>query len=296
MFSLQTVLDLGKDRDWFHNPMIAGLAICAGVGFIAWVIWELTEAQPVVDLSLFKRRNFAFGVIALCLGYALFFANNLLLPLWLQEQMGYTATWAGFVAAPSGIVAVIATPFIGRLKIDARWLATAAFLCFAGSYFMRSHYTPDASFCVLTAPLLLQGLAMSMFFVPLLTILLDGIPPEKVPSASGISNFARITAGSFAASLITTFWDRREALHQTRLVEGATDYSPIYRQATDQMQAYGMSPLQAAGSVMRTAINQAYLLSTLELFWICGWMAVFAIGAIWITRKPAPSAHVVAAD
>ncbi len=296
VFSLQTVLDLGKDRDWFHNPMIAGLAVCAVIGFIAWVIWELTEAQPVVDLSLFKRRNFAFGVIALCLGYALFFANNLLLPLWLQEQMGYTATWAGFVAAPSGVVAVIATPFIGKLKIDARWLASGAFLAFAASYFLRSHYTPDASFWVLTAPLMLQGLAMSMFFVPLLTILLDGIPPEKLPSASGISNFARITAGSFAASLITTFWDRREALHQARLVEGATDYSPIYRQATDQMQAYGMSPLQAAGSVMRTTINQAYLLSTLEMFWICGWMAVICCGVIWITRKPAPSDHVVAAD
>ena len=169
VFSLQTVLDLGKDRDWFHNPMIAVLAIV-----------RRDRLRRLDDLGADRRAagrrphrcssaaTSRFGVIALCLGYALFFANNLLLPLWLQEQMGYTATWAGFVAAPSGIVAVIATPFVGRFKIDARWLATRRFLAFAASYFMRSHYTPDASFWALIAPLLLQGLAMSMFFVPLL--------------------------------------------------------------------------------------------------------------------------------
>ena len=296
VFSLQTMLDLGKDRDWFHNSLIVVLAICAVIGFLAWVIWELTDRAPAVDLSLFKRRNFAFGTLALCLGYALFFANNLLLPLWLQEQMGYTATWAGFVAAPSGIVAVLLTPIVARLKLDMRWLATIAFLAFAGSYFMRANYTPDASFVTLMLPLLLQGVAMSMFFVPLVSISLDRLPPERVPSASGISNFARITAGSFAASIITTFWDRRAALHQTRLTEVGNDYSPVYRQATEQLQAHGMSPLQAAGSIMRQIANQSYLLSSLELFWICGWMALVTIVVIWMARKPAPSQHAVAAD
>lgn len=296
VFSLQTMLDLGKDRDWFNNPLIVVLTILAIVGFIAWVIWEVTDKHPVVDLSLFRGRNFALGSLALCLGYALFFANNLLLPLWLQQYMGYNATWAGLVAAPSGAVAVMATPFVSKIKMDARWLATAAFLSFAGSYWLRAQYTPDSSFLVLAAPLALQGFAMSIFFVPLLTIMLDGIPPEQVPSASGISNFARITAGSFAASIVTTYWDRREALHQTRLTEVGTDLSPLYRGATEQLQSYGMSPLQAAGSVMRQIINQAYLLSSLEIFWICSWMAVAMIAVVWFCRKPAPSDHVVAAD
>ncbi|WP_223262668.1 MFS transporter [Sphingobium sp. SCG-1] len=290
------MLDLGKDRDWFQNPLIVVLTIFAAVGFVAWVIWEMTDGSPAVDLGLFMRRNFAFGTLALCLGYALFFANNLLLPLWLQEHLGYTATWAGFVAAPSGIVAVLATPIVARLKIDTRWLATAAFLMFALSYFMRSQYTPDASFWTLVSPLLLQGLAMSMFFVPLVTISFDGLPPDRVPSASGISNFARITAGSFAASLTTTYWDRREALHQTRLTEVARDYSPIYRQTIEQLQAAGLTPLQATASVMRQIVNQSYLLSSLELFWICGWLALALIAVIWITRKPAPSEHLPAAD
>ena len=149
---------------------------------------------------------------------------------------------------------------------------------------------------MLALPLALQGLGLSIFFVPLLTILLDGIPPEQVPSASGLSNFARITAGSFAASIITTYWDRREALHQTRLTEVGNDYSPIYRGATDQLQALGMSPLQSAGSVMRQIVNQSYLLSSLELFWICAWMALAMIAVVWLCRRPVPSGHVVAAD
>ncbi len=106
--SLQVMLDTGKDADWFASPQIVILAIVAAVMCVAWVIWELTDKHPVVDLSLFKNRNFALGTIAFCLGYAVFFANTLLMPLWLQTSVGYTATWAGLVAAPSGAVAVLA--------------------------------------------------------------------------------------------------------------------------------------------------------------------------------------------
>jgi DHA2 family multidrug resistance protein len=296
VFSLQTVLDLGKDRDWFNNQMIVILAICAAIGFVAWMIWELTDARPAVDLSLFRGRSFSIGVLALCLGYALLFANNLLLPLWLQTHLGYTATWAGLVAAPSGVVAVVLSFMVGRLKIDARILATVAFLSFGVSFLMRSNYTPDASYMVLVIPLLIQGIAMATFFVPLLNITLDGIPPEKVPSAAGISNFARITAGSFAASLIETFWDRRETLHQSHLVESATRFSPVYIKTLETLQQKGMTPLQGAGSVMQELINQAYLLSSLDLFWICGWISLAMVAVVWLARRPAPSAHVVAAD
>lgn len=296
VFSLQTFLDLGKDRDWFASPLITMLAIFAVIGFIGWVIWESTEGQPAVDLSLFTQRNFLLGTVALCLGYALLFANNLLLPLWLQTQMGYTATWAGLVAAPAGIVAVITTPLISKFKVDARIMATISFLCFAASFLLRSRYTPDASFMTLAAPMLLQGIAMTTFFVPLLTILLDGLPPERVPSASGISNFARITAGSFAASLVTTLWDRREALHQSRLAEAGSPFSPTYHGAIDQLQGLGLSPLQAAGALGRSLVNQAYLLSSLDIFFASGWVSIALIALVWFTRKPRPAEHAVAAD
>lgn len=296
VFSLQTVLDLGKDRDWFQSGLIVALAIGAVISFVAWVIWETTEEEPAVDLSLFARPNFALGVIALCLGYALLFANNLLLPLWLQEQMGYTATWAGLVAAPAGIVAVISTPLIARFKIDPRIMATVAFLSFGGSFLLRSQYAPDASFLTLAAPMLLQGIAMTTFFVPLITITLDGLRTDQIPTASGLSNFTRITAGSFGASLVTTFWDRREALHQARLAEVGTPFSSTFDKALTQLQEVGMSQLQAMGSIGRSVVNQAYLLSTLDLFWISGWLSFALIGLVWFTRRPAPSDHVVAAD
>nr|WP_284732247.1 DHA2 family efflux MFS transporter permease subunit [Sphingobium nicotianae] len=296
VFSLQTMLDLGKNRDWFNDPLIVVLTIFAAIGFAAWVIWELTEGQPAVDLTLFRSRNFTFGVIALCLGYALLFANNLLLPLWLQTQMGYTATWAGLVAAPAGLVAVVTTPLISKLKVDARIMATISFLCYGASFLMRSHYTPDATFFTLAAPMLLQGVAMTTFFVPLLTILLDGLPPERIPSASGVSNFARITAGSFAASLVTSYWDRREALHQTRLAESGSLLSPLYREALARLESLGLNPQQAAGSISHSIANQAYLLSTLDIFWASGWMALAMIALVWFTKRPKPSDHAIAAD
>src|SRR5690606_3576584 len=112
--ALQIMLDLGKNADWFNSPTIVIFAIIAAVGFFAWLIWELTDAHPAVELRLFKDRNFAIGTLAFCVGYAVFFANVLLLPLWLQTQMGYTATWAGLVAAPTGMVAVALTPLVAR--------------------------------------------------------------------------------------------------------------------------------------------------------------------------------------
>jgi MFS transporter, DHA2 family, multidrug resistance protein len=289
--SLQVMLDTGKDADWFASTQILILALVAAVMCIVWIIWEWTDKQPVVDLSLFKNRNFALGTLAFCLGYAIFFANILLLPLWLQTQLGYTATWAGLVSAPSGVVAVVLTPLNARFlaRVDARWTATLAFVMFAVSYFMRANFTTDASFGVFVVPLLVQGVAMSTFFVAMLTISLDGVPPQKIPSASGISNFARITAGSFAASLTTTLWDRREALHQSRLVETPTLYNPALQHATATLHALGFSDAQGYGVVLANIINQSYLLASDDLFWISGWICILMIPIIWLSRRSVSS-------
>jgi MFS transporter, DHA2 family, multidrug resistance protein len=297
--SLQVMLDTGKDADWFSSPQIVILAVVAVVTCIVWIIWELTEKFPIVDLSLFTKWNFALGTLAFALGYAVFFANILLYPLWLQTQMGYTATWAGLVAAPSGVVAVICTPLAARYLslIDMRWTATVAFMGFAASYFMRSNLTADASFGALVMPMLVQGVAMSTFFLGMLTISLDGVEPHRIPSASGISNFARITAGGFAASITTTFWDRREALHQSRLVENTTLFSPVTHQALTDLHAHGFGGLQGYALLMRTVLSQAYLLASDDLFWISGWCSLALLVIVWLTRRTAKvGAVAVAAD
>ena len=295
--SLQVMLDLGKNADWFNDDMIVVLTAVAIVGFGAWVIWEMTDANPTVDLSLFRYRNFAIGNLAFALGYAVFFANLLLLPLWLQTQLGYTATWAGLVAAPAGIVAVVLTPLVARLagRLDARLLASVAFVGFAVSYWMRAGYTTTASFTDFVLPLLVQGVSMSTFFLAMLTIALDRIPPERLPSATGISNFGRIVAGSFAASLITSAWDRREALHQSRLSEAVGSGMP-YRMATDRLAAMGMDASQAAAAVTRQMVGQAYLLASTDLFRLSAWLCAALLVLVWFCRRPAAPQGPVAAD
>ncbi|HTP40410.1 MAG TPA: DHA2 family efflux MFS transporter permease subunit [Steroidobacteraceae bacterium] len=296
--ALQLLLDKGNDLDWFGSPAIVTLACVAVVTFVAWLIWESTDEHPIVDLSLFRSRNFALGTTAYCLGYAAFFGNVVLMPLWLQTQVGYTATWAGLVAAPAGLVSVLISPFVGRLvgRIDARVLATIGFAAYAVSYFMRSWLTADASFWAFVVPQLVTGIGMGTFFIAMVSVLLDGFPPERVPSASGVSNFLRIVASSFATSLTTTFWYRHEALHQTRLAETSSVYDPPLQHALQGLAGAGIGTQQGAGVLTQGLTHQAYLLSSLDYFWISGWISLVPLVLVWMTRRPAGAVAAAAAD
>jgi MFS transporter, DHA2 family, multidrug resistance protein len=284
--TLQIMLDQGKDWDWFNSTAIIVLALISGITFIVFIIWELTDKHPVVDLTLFKERNFRLGTIAFCLGYAVFFGNLVLYPLWLQTQLNYTATWAGLVLAPSGVVAVVLTPIAARLmgRFDVRWSASFSFVMFAISYFLRANLTTQASFSEFVWPLLFQGAGTATFFLAMVAISLDGLPPERIPSASGISNFARITAGGFAASITTTMWDRRERLHQSRLAETPTDYNPVLHQAVHHLATRHLPELKSLGVITYGMIDQAFLLSSLDIFWISGWLSVAMLGVVWLAR------------
>jgi DHA2 family multidrug resistance protein len=286
--SLQVMLDQGKDADWFNSNLIIGLCIVTLVSLAAWIIWELYEKHPIVDLSLFKWPNFTLGTVALCLAYGLFFGNVVLMPLWLQTQLNYTATWAGIVTAPSGITALLVAPFVGRFigRFDARMFATISFAIFALSYFMRAAYPPDASMWVFAVPTLVQGFAMGTFFIALLTITFDGLPADKLPAASGLNNFLRITASGFATSLTTTYWDRREALHQSRLVESLSAFSPALREGIHNIMTFGLGDRSADAAVMKGVIGQAYLLSSLDLFYLFGWAVLLLIPICWIAHRP----------
>ena len=249
-------------------------------------------------MKLFERRNFSVGTLVLCLGYAIFFGAVVLQPLWMQSWLGYNATWAGLVAAPSGVVALVFSPLVGKniSKFDARIFATASFGFFALSYFMRTGYTADASFGAYIMPLLVQGIGMSMFFVSMLAIGLDGIPDAQIPAASGLSNFLRIVAGGFSTSITTTFWDRHAALHQTRLAEASSIYDPTLTQTLGTLQHGGLDQTQSLGVLTRILGNQAYLLSTLDFYWLCAWLSLGAMALVWFTHRPHGAVHAVAAD
>jgi MFS transporter, DHA2 family, multidrug resistance protein len=296
--SLQIMLDQGKDLDWFNSSTIITLCIVCIVSLAAWIIWELTDRAPIVDLTLFKSRSFTLGTVALCLVFGIFFGNLVLMPLWLQNNLSYTATWAGIATAPSGVTALIVAPIVGRLisRYDARWFATASFVIFAISFFMRAAYPPDASFWVLAMPALVQGVAMGIFLVALFTIVLDGLPPERIPAASGLNNFLRITATGFATSLFTTYWDRRERFHQSRLVESLSVFDPRFRHVTAALRHLGLSAQSAAAAVLHEVVNQAFLLSSLDLFYFSGWATLILVGCCWLVRRPASGAVVAGGE
>ncbi len=284
--ALQVLLDKGKDLDWFHSGQIVVLAIVTAIGFALFVVWELTDAHPIVDLSLFRRRNFWTGALVMSLAYGTFFGNVVLLPLWLQEYMGYTATLAGMALAPVGLLAIALTPLVGRNvnRVDPRIFATAAFLIFAAALLMRSHFNTDATMFTVLVPTIVQGAAMAFFFVPLISLALSGLPAERIPSASGLFNFARITAGSFGTSIVTTLWDRRATVHHQQLIERLAADSPASGPALAGLNAGGLSAQQGLDVLNRSVDQQAFMLSANDIFYASAALFLMLILVVWLAR------------
>ncbi|MDR3212652.1 MAG: DHA2 family efflux MFS transporter permease subunit [Azoarcus sp.] len=270
--AMQLMLDRGKELDWFGSTEIVTLAIVAVVGFCFFLAWELTEKHPIVNLNLFRRRSFSFGTLSLALGYGVFFANIVVQPLWMQQYMGYTATWAGFAMAPAGVMAILFMPFVGKSlgRVDPRVFAALSFFILALACFMRAGFNTDMTFFNMVTPQIIQGIAMAGFFVPLSAIVLSGLDPSQVPAAAGLSNFVRITAGAFGSSLSVTLWENRAALHHAQLTEAIAHSRPAARMALDELQRQGMGQEQALTAINRIIDTQSATLSIVEFFWASG--------------------------
>jgi DHA2 family multidrug resistance protein len=296
--ALQVMLDKGKDLDWFNSPVICTLGIVALIGIAFFVIWELTEDRPIIDLRLFAGRNFLGGTIAISVAYAIFFANLVLLPQWIQEYLGYRAVDAGLVTAPLGLFAVVLAPFMGKLmmKFDARLLATAAFAGFAFVFFLRSRYDTDIDPYNLILPTLLQGIPTALFFVPLTAIILSGLPPEKIPSAAGLSNFVRVFAGAVGTSLLSTSWNNRTILHHARLNELFNNYNPIFDDSVGQVQSTLQIGAPNALAFTENGLGgQASMLGINDVFWMSAIIFVVIIPLIWVTHPSKEAAAEAAA-
>jgi DHA2 family multidrug resistance protein len=284
--SLQVMLDKGKDLDWFSSTTIVVLALVAVISLAFFIVWELTAEHPVVDLSLFSRRNFTSGTIALSIGYGLYFGNLVLLPLWLQTDIGYTATEAGLVMAPVGLFAVLLSPITGKVlpRTDPRYIATLSFLIFALCFWMRSRYTTGVDTYSLLVPTLIQGIGMAGFFIPLVSITLSGLPGNRIPAASGLSNFVRIMCGGIGTSIFQTAWDHRTIMHHAQLAEQASAYNPVFDQSIRQMGAAGYSQPQAYGLFNTMATQQAAQLGVNDLFFVSAGIFVALIALIWMAK------------
>ena len=286
--SLQLMLDKGKELDWFESPEIIGLALAAAVGFAVFLVWELTEAHPVVDLRLFGRRNFAVGVLTTSLGYGLFFGNVVLLPLWLQSWMGYTATHAGMALAPVGLLAILLTPLTGK-KVsvwDPRLMASGAFVIFGVVLWMRSRFTVQTDLLHIMVPTLLQGAAMALFFIPLTTLSFAGLHPSRTAAAAGLSTFVRTTAGAMGTSIVTTLWESRAALHHAHLAEGLQAGNPALADALAGFRNAGMGEGAALAQLNRLIDQQAFTRAADDIFLASAVIFVLLIGLVWLARRP----------
>ena len=292
--AMQIMVDQGRELDWFGSTQIVVLALVAGLGFLFFLVWELGAAQPIVDLRLFARRNFVMGTVSLSIAYGVIFGNIVLLPLWLQQYMGYTATWAGLAMAPVGLLAIVLSPWVGKNvdRIDPRLLATAAFLVFAAVLWMRSLFNTQADFGTILWPTLLQGIAMALFFIPLQSIAFAGLPPERMPAAAGLSNFVRITAGAVGTSVFTTLWESRAALHHANLSEQISLANPAAVQTLADLQQAGMGREQALALLNRLIDQQAFTMAATDLFWLSSMLFVALVALVWFSAPGMPASAV----
>ncbi|MCC7459067.1 MAG: DHA2 family efflux MFS transporter permease subunit [Nitrospira sp.] len=284
--AFQIMIDKGKELDWFGSTQIVALAIIAAVAFLFFLAWELTDRHPIVNLRLFAQRNFLVGTVALSVGYGLFFGNVVLLPLWLQQWMGYTATWAGLAMAPVGLLAIVLSPVVGRnvARIDPRALATVSFLGFGLVLWMRSNFNTQADFWIILIPTILQGAAVAFFFIPLQAIVFAGLTPEQLPSAAGMSNFVRITAGAFGTSIFATLWDSRAALHHAQLAEQIHRGNEAAMQALARLGASGLTPEQGHELLNKLIDQQAYTMAVTDLFYLSALLFFALVGIVWFAR------------
>ncbi len=290
---LQMMLDRGKELDWFHSTEIMLYAVIALLSLSYLVVWELTDKHPVIDLSLFRDRNFTVGVISVSVGFMLYFGAIVLMPLLMQTQMGFTATEAGLATAPVGILPVLLSPVIGKnaQRLDMRWVVTVSFLVFALCFWWRAvTFNPDMTFADVVWPQFVQGIALAGFFMPLTTITLSNMKPQQLASASSLSNFMRTLAGSVGASLTTWQWERREAIHHVQLTDHISLYDESTRQTLAGMQQLGLSQEQAAALITRDISRQGLFIGANEIFWLAAGLFLLLTGLVWLARPPKAAA------
>jgi len=281
---LQFMLDEGRNQDWFASPEIRVLGITAAIGFAAFLIWELTEKNTIVDLKVFRHRGFTAAATTYAVGFGGFFASIVLLPLWLQTNMGYTATWAGYATGIMGILAVLSAPLVGKAveRFDARLIISLGTFGLAAIMMWRMSFNSDITFMQMAWPTMLTGTAMVMFFVPVTGLAMASVNPEEQASAAGLSNFMRTLAGAFATSLIQTGWSNAERTNQSAL-SGIMRTGRIALQA---IEARGVDAHAATGLLTNLVESQSLMLATLNMFGVITICLLLATGIIWFAPKP----------
>lgn len=285
--SLQIMLDKGNELDWFGSNQIILLSITATLGLLFFGVWNYYSLHPVVDFSFFSQRNFLMATLLSALGYSIFFGSLIVQPLWLQVSEGYTPFWAGVTVAPFGIFTIILSPFVGRYihRVDSRKLITLSFFILAISHYWVSTFNTNVSLYEIIMPRVLQGLGLSFFFIPLITIALSEIPNKNLSSASGIFNFVRLIAGGgFGTAIFVTLWSRWTKFHHAQLSERVNEYKEVTRQYIMHLKELGFSGDSIYQLMDNIMTQQASMLSINDLYWISALIFLVSIPLIWLCK------------
>ncbi len=286
--SLQFMLDNGNEKDWFSSPEILTAAVIAVVALSFLIPWELTDPHPMVDLRLFKGRNFLVGTLAVAVAFFAFSGVNVIYPLWLQTTLNYTSTWAGYAVAPVGVLALFIAPVLGRNihRVNMRLVPTIAFLVFASSLYWVSTLNETATFGQLSLPRLFQGIGVSLFFLPLNQIIFSGVAPNELANAAGLSNFIRTMSGSISTAVCVWLWNTRSIYHHAVLTESVNARAPGSIHYLGVLSSKGIPDVAARGYVDHVITGQASTMGANDVFLLLAVLFLVAIPVVWFARPP----------
>lgn len=287
--SLQIMLSEGKNLDWFNSSIVIVLAIIAVIAIILLVIWESTDDNPIIDLSLFRSRNFTIGILCIACAYLIYSGAIVLMPQLLQTVFDYTSLSAGLAYAPIGIMPLLLAPLIGRYSnnIDMRMLVTFSFVMYALCYYWRSvTFTSTIDFTWIIIPQFMQGFAVACFFLPLTTISMSGLAPEKFAAATSLSNFFRSLSGSIGTTITMTLWSRRESFHHAELTESVTAYHPQSVDFFHKLQKMGFDKQQAMTYLDNQITQQSLLMAANDIFYMSAGIFLMLTLLVWFAKPP----------
>src|SRR5712672_3505101 len=296
--TLQVVLDKGQREDWFESHFIVILSIICAASLIFVVIWEWKHKDPIIDLHLFRDRTFGVSnLLMFMLGFALL-GSTLLLPLFMQTLLGYTAEQAGLALMPGGFAIMLLLPLVGFLlsRYSPRWLLVFGLVVLSASLFHMTTFNLQIDFRTTAIARMLQAVGMAFLFVPINTAAYAFLPREKNNAASGLMNLARNMGGSVGISFVTTMLDRRTQAHTTDLVSHISASNPAFRSAfegaTRALEAHGASAAHAAqqayGLIEGTIQREATMLAYIDNFRLLGWAIMAMIPIVFLMKKGKP--------
>ena len=285
--SLQAVLDQGQLKDWFNSRFITVLSMAAVVALALFIFNELYTRDPLVHLRIFKKRSYATGCSIIFTAFLAFFGSVVLLPLYVQRLMGYTAFLAGLVMGPGALASIFFLPIVGRLtrKVDARYLLGVGFAAQLWALHLMSHFNLEVGFWYVIFARVVQGAGLGFFFVPLATATFLEIDNREMGNATALYSLLRNLGSSFGTAIVTTILARRAQFHQYRLVEHLTPSNPLLQHAYQHLKIVMPSPVHRLGLIYRETLRQAIVMAYNDAFFFCFMLFVALLGTLFILKK-----------